>query len=112
MLSRIAESLFWIGRYLERAEDTCRIVDVHLQLLIDDPSVDSDEAAATLLALMGSPLTPPENTDPNETVMAQLCWDVASPCSIAAAIGGAWNPRDAPARRSRPRCGRRSTPPG
>ncbi|MCW5952625.1 MAG: alpha-E domain-containing protein, partial [Propionibacteriaceae bacterium] len=22
MLSRIAESLFWIGRYLERAEDT------------------------------------------------------------------------------------------
>ena len=89
MLSRIAESLFWIGRYLERAEDTCRIVDVHLQLLIDDPSVDSDEAAATLLALMGSTLTPPENTDPNETVMAQLCWDVASPCSIAAAIGGA-----------------------
>ena len=30
MLSRIAESLFWIGRYLERAEDTCRIVEVHL----------------------------------------------------------------------------------
>lgn len=28
MLSRIAESLFWIGRYVERAEDTARILDV------------------------------------------------------------------------------------
>ena len=30
MLSRIAESLYWIGRYVERAEDTARILDVHL----------------------------------------------------------------------------------
>lgn len=89
MLSRIAESLFWIGRYLERAEDTCRIVEVHLQLLIDDPSVDSDAAAATLLAVMGSPVAPSELTDSNETVMAQLCWDADAGCSIAAAIGGA-----------------------
>ena len=28
MLSRIAESLYWIGRYVERAEDTARILDV------------------------------------------------------------------------------------
>ncbi|MGC3953555.1 MAG: alpha-E domain-containing protein [Propionicimonas sp.] len=89
MLSRIAESLFWIGRYLERAEDTCRTVEVHLQLLIDDPTVDSDEAAATLLAVMGSPVDTAELADPNETVMAQLCWDADSACSIAAAIGGA-----------------------
>ncbi len=89
MLSRIAESLFWIGRYLERAEDTCRIVEVHLQLLIDDPSVDSDEAAATLLTVMGSPLEFTETTDANEAVLSQLCWDVDSSCSIAGAIGGA-----------------------
>ena len=31
VLSRIAESLFWIGRYVERAEDTSRILDVQLQ---------------------------------------------------------------------------------
>ena len=49
MLSRIAESLFWIGRYLERAEDTARTLDVHLQLLIDDPSVDQEAAARALL---------------------------------------------------------------
>jgi uncharacterized alpha-E superfamily protein len=26
MLSRIAESMFWIGRYVERAEDTARLL--------------------------------------------------------------------------------------
>lgn len=29
MLSRMAESLYWIGRYVERAEDTARITDVN-----------------------------------------------------------------------------------
>ncbi|MDQ7993853.1 MAG: alpha-E domain-containing protein, partial [Propionicimonas sp.] len=89
MLSRIAESLFWIGRYLERAEDTCRIVEVHLQLLLDDPTVDEDDAALTLLAVMGSPVDPADLGDSNEAVMSTLCYDAASPCSIAAAIGGA-----------------------
>ena len=28
MLSRIAESFFWLGRYVERAEDTARLLDV------------------------------------------------------------------------------------
>lgn len=37
MLSRIAESLFWIGRYIERSDGTARILDVHLQLLLEDP---------------------------------------------------------------------------
>ena len=30
MLSRIAESLYWVGRYVERADDTARILDVHV----------------------------------------------------------------------------------
>jgi len=86
MLSRIAESLFWIGRYLERAEDTCRIVEVHLQLLLDDPSVDQDAAAAALLGVMGAPVG--ELADTAE-VMRVLCYDEQSPCSIAAALAGA-----------------------
>jgi uncharacterized alpha-E superfamily protein len=86
MLSRIAESLFWIGRYLERAEDTCRIVEVHLQLLLDDPSVDQDDAALTLLAVMGAPDL--SSADTSE-VLRLLSYDPASPCSIAAALGGA-----------------------
>lgn len=86
MLSRIAESLFWIGRYLERAEDTTRIVEVHLQLLIDDPSVDQDGAALNLLAVMGAPAG--EVADTAE-VLRVLCYDPVSPCSVAAALGGA-----------------------
>jgi len=35
MLSRVADSLFWMGRYVERAENIARIVDVNLQLLLD-----------------------------------------------------------------------------
>ena len=37
MLSRIAESLFWIGRYLERADSTARILDVQTLVLVEDP---------------------------------------------------------------------------
>jgi uncharacterized alpha-E superfamily protein len=29
MLSRIAENLYWIGRYIERVENTARLLDVN-----------------------------------------------------------------------------------
>jgi uncharacterized alpha-E superfamily protein len=35
MLSRVADSLYWMGRYIERAEHTARLVDVELQLWLD-----------------------------------------------------------------------------
>ena len=35
MLSRIAESLFWMARYMERAEDTSRILDVNYHMLLE-----------------------------------------------------------------------------
>ncbi|HET7227846.1 MAG TPA: alpha-E domain-containing protein, partial [Chthoniobacterales bacterium] len=35
MLSRVADSLFWMSRYIERAENNARIADVNLQLLLD-----------------------------------------------------------------------------
>ena len=41
MLSRNAESLYWIGRYVERADDTARILDAVHQLL-EDATVDAD----------------------------------------------------------------------
>ena len=34
MLSRIAESLYWLGRYTERAEATARILDVYSHALL------------------------------------------------------------------------------
>ncbi len=35
MLSRIADSLFWLARYIERAEDTARILDVNYHMLLE-----------------------------------------------------------------------------
>ena len=38
MLSRLAENLYWHGRYLERAEDLARLVNVNANLNMDLPS--------------------------------------------------------------------------
>ncbi len=35
MLSRVAHSLYWMSRYIERAENFARLLDVNLQLLLD-----------------------------------------------------------------------------
>src|ERR1700730_3911610 len=40
MLSRVADGLYWMSRYLERAEHSARLVDVELQLWLD-PSPDA-----------------------------------------------------------------------
>ncbi|OBS08504.1 alpha-E domain-containing protein [Acidihalobacter prosperus] len=37
MLSRVAERIYWLGRYLERAENTARLVNVNTLLLLDLP---------------------------------------------------------------------------
>ena len=42
MLSRVADSLYWMSRYLERAEQTARLLDVEMQLWLDQ----SPEAGA------------------------------------------------------------------
>ena len=63
MLSRIAESMFWIGRYVERAEDTARLLQVHLRLLVEDSATEVD-ACRNLLALMSiDDIEEPTHTD-------------------------------------------------
>ena len=37
MLSRVAESIYWMSRYIERAENVARFVDVNLHLMLDLP---------------------------------------------------------------------------
>jgi uncharacterized alpha-E superfamily protein len=52
MLSRVADSLFWMSRYLERAENTSRLLDVNLYLQLDRPGSSTDPTAwAPLLAI-------------------------------------------------------------
>lgn len=38
MLSRVAERVYWAARYLERAENTARLIDVYDKLMYDLPS--------------------------------------------------------------------------
>jgi len=40
MLSRVANSLYWMARYIERAENVARLLDVNLQLLLDFRGLD------------------------------------------------------------------------
>lgn len=37
MLSRVASNIFWMARYLERAENTARLINVNSHLLLDLP---------------------------------------------------------------------------
>lgn len=37
MLSRVGERIFWFARYLERVENTARLINVHTSLLMDLP---------------------------------------------------------------------------
>jgi len=88
MLSRIAESLFWIGRYIERSDGTARILDVHLQLLLEDPWIEEDLACRSLLSVMGSKA--PEETDlTRQDILAILAVDRSEPASIAYSLGAA-----------------------
>ncbi|WNV83329.1 alpha-E domain-containing protein [Umezawaea sp. Da 62-37] len=61
MLARNAESLYWIGRYVERADDTARILDVSVHQLLEDATVDPDATSRQLLAVLG--IDPPERKE-------------------------------------------------
>ncbi|MGF3054545.1 alpha-E domain-containing protein [Microbacterium sp. YY-03] len=89
MLSRIAESLFWIGRYIERADGTARILDVHLQLLLEDPWIHEPTACRSLLGVMGSAPADPTVEVTRRDVLATLAIDRTAPSSIAFALNAA-----------------------
>lgn len=52
MLCRVADSLFWMSRYIERAENTARLVDVNLQLLLESEQLDDDRIKAHWTPIM------------------------------------------------------------
>jgi uncharacterized alpha-E superfamily protein len=87
VLSRIAESVFWIGRYLERADSTARILDVHVQMLIEDPWVDEATVCSSLMEVMG--VVAPGSDSVAESagqVLADLAYDRSNPSAIAGAL--------------------------
>src|SRR5579872_3026400 len=42
MLSRVADSLYWMSRYLERAEHTARVINIQLNLMLERESQSED----------------------------------------------------------------------
>lgn len=66
MLSRIADALFWLARYIERAEDTARILDVNYYMLIEQGSQPEPLRWDPLVAVAG------------EEKLFRSCYDEAS----------------------------------
>lgn len=86
MLSRIAESLFWIGRYVERADNTARLLDVHLNVLLEDPWANEPMANASLLAVMN---VTTEGPVARQDVLKALATDPTVASSIAGTMAAA-----------------------
>ncbi len=49
MLSRVADAMYWMSRYLERADNIARYVDVNWHLTLDLPNSDSDMEGEEML---------------------------------------------------------------
>jgi uncharacterized alpha-E superfamily protein/transglutaminase-like putative cysteine protease len=102
LLARMAEAVYWAGRYVERAEDTARIVRVHGETHIDLP-VGEDVGWAPLIEIAGSRAgfaernsqlgSGPVGSDPSRSmearVIAYVLTDRDNPSSILASIAAA-----------------------
>ena len=86
MLSRIAESLFWIGRYVDRADNTARLLDLHLNVLLEEPWVDEPTANAAMLSVMH---LDHEGEATREMLLDILAYDPECSSSIAGALTSA-----------------------
>lgn len=96
LLSRVAEGIYWIGRYTERVECTARIVGTHASLFFDIP-VGSGVGWEPMLAITGTssrfdaaraadaPVGPAAEVD----VVRFLLTDRENPSSLVCALGAA-----------------------
>ncbi|MBU6359277.1 MAG: alpha-E domain-containing protein [Chloroflexota bacterium] len=84
MLSRVADSLFWMSRYIERAENITRILTINFNALLDMPMVDAAKSWRPLLAISGD-LSLYEDLYPEinvRNVMDYTLWHVGNPNSV------------------------------
>src|SRR5580704_12903232 len=96
MLSRVADSLFWMSRYLERAEHTARVMNVQLNLMLERVAGTDDRHWARVLRSLGV------ETDEDLTALGfaqSLLHSTDSPSSIVSCIIAARiSPRQVPDR--------------
>ena len=83
MLSRTASHFYWMSRYLERAENMARILDVTQSLAMLDPSADSGGAMTPIVITEAQKEFAETGLAPTYTnVVAFLAWDRVHSSSI------------------------------
>jgi uncharacterized alpha-E superfamily protein len=88
MLSRVAESLYWMARYLERAVHTSRLLDVDFQLRLDQSPESS--AGRWLRLLEASQAPAPEDGKIDAAMLSHiLTLDKTNPSSIISCVAAA-----------------------
>ncbi len=87
LLSRVANSLYWIGRYIERADNVARFVGVNLQMMLDLPAENTGQWQA-LVQTSGDNQIFRERygTPTQESVIRFLVFDRENPNSIDVCI--------------------------
>jgi uncharacterized alpha-E superfamily protein len=90
MLSRVANSIYWLSRYTERAENVARFIDVNLQMILDLPS-GSTEQWAPLVIITGDDADFAERFkgSTRENVIRFLTFDANNPNSIISCLRAA-----------------------
>ena len=91
MLSRVAESLYWTGRYIERAEDTSRLLHVNFHGLLDADLPDRGQAWRELILLLGlDDVFRGHFSDYTaQTVTEFMLWHPANPDAVTACVARA-----------------------
>lgn len=88
LLSRIAETIYWTGRYVERADDTARLIDVYIHRMLGETGADSDAACRGLFGILGVPVEPDAELDV-DVVLFRLVFEAQSSSAIAGSMLGA-----------------------
>jgi len=85
MLSRVADSLYWTSRYLERAEHNARLVDINMGLMLDKSEVSEERRWKRVLAALGHPRDI-EWDDDVYSLVHTLCFDTSNGASVTACV--------------------------
>lgn len=90
MLSRAADSIYWMHRYIERAENVARVIDVNLHLMLDQPSGTVEQWAPLVYTTGDRDLFQERYGEPTQAnVEAFLTFDTENPNSIYSCLRAA-----------------------
>jgi len=88
MLSRVADSLYWMSRYLERAENTVRLLDVTMSLMLDTGGTNMEPRWQRMVAALGKPAGA-EWSGNLDAMARRLVFDHINPASVTYCISTA-----------------------